>query len=60
MSPQIIVRPQRKIHILLTMTRSECDPHDAPDIARRQPTLLIVIGPVEFPSLILQQQQQHR
>lgn len=58
MPPQIIISPQRKVHILLAMARGESDAHDASNVPRCQPALLVVIGPVQFPALVLQQQQK--
>lgn len=54
MSPQIVVRTNWKfLHILLAMRRGEGDTYDSPYISRGQPPLLVVIGPVQFPSLVL-------
>lgn len=54
MSPQVVVGAHGKLlHILLAMGRGEGDTYDSPDVSRSQPPLLVVIGPVQFPSLVL-------
>lgn len=60
MTPQIVVGAQRIVHVLAAMRCGECDAHNAPYIARGQPSLLIVVGAIQLPALILQSEKKNK
>lgn len=53
MTSKIIVGPQRKIHVLLAVAGGESYSDDSSDVAGCQPSFLVVVVAIEFPSFVL-------
>lgn len=53
MTAQIVVGPQREVQVFLAMRCGERHADNAANIAGRQPSLLVVVRPVELPTVIL-------
>jgi len=56
-SAQIVVGPQRIVHVLAAMRGGKGHPHNAAHIARGQPSLLVVVRPVQLPALVLKKEK---
>lgn len=57
MSTQIIISPLRKFNVLFTMGGGERDANDATRVPGGEPSLLIVIRAIKFPSFLLQRSE---
>lgn len=55
---QVVVCSEGELDVLAAVRGGERDADDAAHVARRQPSLLVVVGPVQFPSFVLINAQQ--